>query len=81
MRYFVLMFLAMVTPAAADEVSPWFGSADQVPFQMASDGKAVLTPGRNDVRAELGKHPDCAIEGCSVAESVTLVRGKSPVSP
>ncbi len=81
MRYFVLMFLVLATPAAAGEVSPWFGSADQVPFQIASDGTAVAPPAPAGDRAEAGKNPDCAIDGCSVAESTAKVPGRSSVSP
>lgn len=82
MRYFFLMCLALASPAAADEVSPWFGSADQTPFQIAADGSPVVTgPLKSDGRAELGGKNGCAIKGCSVAESTANVPGIGHVSP
>ncbi|MBL8789097.1 MAG: hypothetical protein JNM45_01275 [Rhizobiales bacterium] len=82
MRYLVLMCLALATPAAAEDVSPWFGSADQVPFQMASDGSPVVIKSKasGDIAGQQEKS-DCSIKGCSVADSAANVPGTGHVSP
>lgn len=83
MRYLVLVFLVLAGPAMADEVSPWFGSTDQTPFQMRSDGTDVEA----GVQHGMLDHTDpqvqtgCAITGCSLAESSAKVLGAGHVSP
>jgi hypothetical protein len=82
MRFLVLMCFALATPAAADEISPWFGSSDQLPFQMASDGRPViLHTSKTGDHAEVRQKTGCAIRGCSVADSTANVPGTGLVSP
>jgi hypothetical protein len=83
MRRLFLLFLAMATPAAAEDVSPWFGSTDQVPFQLAADGSdmAQAPVSAPDTRAATGDTDDCAITGCSLAEGSAKVLGAGLVSP
>jgi hypothetical protein len=83
MRYLVLMCVILAGPAAADEVSPWFGSTDQTPFQMRSDGTAMAAGDQQETldHAELRGQADCAITGCSLAEGSANVLGAGLVSP
>lgn len=81
MRYLILMCV-LATPAAADNVSPWFGSADQKPFQMAADGSQVAGLAIISGKREPARHQGgCAITGCSIAENAAKVLGIGHVSP
>lgn len=83
MRYLVLMCVILSGPAAADEVSPWFGSTDQTPFQMHSDGSGMAVVNQQEApdHAEARGQADCAITGCSLAQGSANVLGAGLVSP
>ena len=82
MRYLFVWSILLAMPAAADNVSPWFGSADQKPFQMAADGTHVAASGlERESHTRPLKLSDCAITGCSIAENAAKVLGTGHVSP
>ena len=83
MRYLVLVFLVLAGPAMADDVSPWFGSNDQTPFQLQSDGTDAVTDVQHGMLDHTGSQGQegCAITGCSIAEGSAKVLGAGHVSP
>lgn len=82
MRYLFLFFIALATPATAEDVSPWFGSVDQTPFQMTSNGEtAVPTAIDREARRDEDGSGNCAITGCSVAEGSAKVLSTGLISP
>lgn len=78
---FVLLALMTLAaaPVAADNKLPWFGSADQAPFQVTESGSIVETREHN------GFAPDtadaCTIVSCFEGESTTRVLKASSLSP
>lgn len=83
MRYVFLLLAVLVSPAAAEDVSPWFGSTDQVPFQLTADGRRVDADMSSDhlTTASVTPAAPCSIMGCSVAEGSAKVLGAGHVSP
>jgi hypothetical protein len=81
-KVFVLLAL-LSSPAAAEDLSPWFGSTDQQPFQLSADGSGLdaNVDTASTSAATDAPHLQCSISGCSVAEGSAKVLGTSHVSP
>ncbi len=59
LRWVLVCFLSLITPALAEDVSPWFGSEASAAQHIAAQKQAQLTP-QSDQQATL----ECPIEGC-----------------
>lgn len=83
MRYVLPMIVLFAGPAAAEDASPWFGSMDQVPFQMSADGDRITAraAGGDGRFAQAEESVDCSITGCSMADGSAKVLGTGLVSP
>jgi hypothetical protein len=80
-KFVVAALVVMAGPAMADQVSPWFGSEGQVPFQLASNPLAETAMAEPAAAITSQQAVECAIEGCLTAEGSAKVLATSQISP
>jgi hypothetical protein len=63
LRWVLVCVLSFVTPALAEEASPWFGSEASKAQQIDLENQAEITT-QSTQQAILEKPVDCTVEGC-----------------
>jgi hypothetical protein len=80
-RFVVAVLVVMAGPALADDVSPWFGSEGQQPFQLVASQASLGSTTVPETWAGLHLAQACTIEGCLTDEGSAKVLEANPVSP
>jgi hypothetical protein len=68
----VAVILSTATPALASELSPWLGSADQIPFQLDPTTMVAVTFAADPLQTGSLSKPSCLAAHCKTTpDSVT----------
>jgi hypothetical protein len=68
-------------PAIANDVSPWFGNADQQPFQLDTNTMMAVTTNADPLQTGSLSQRDCLPETCALVPKPatnSLVSGGAP---
>jgi hypothetical protein len=63
LRWVIVGFLCLVTPALAEKATPWFGSEASVAQQISLENQAKREA-KSTQQATLDQPQDCTVEGC-----------------
>ena len=68
-------------PALATDVSPWFGSTDQQPFQLDTNTMMAVKSDADRIQTGSLSRPDCLSKTCALAPKTAIknvVSGGAP---
>jgi hypothetical protein len=76
------LFLALFSgPALATNISPWFGSTDQQPFQLDTNTMMAVKSDADPMQTGSLSQPDCLPKTCAEAPKPAIKGGVSGGAP